>query len=426
MRKPKVQQRTERRISAALRLVMVAVLLLAQIALVIVLSDLLKQRMALAYTVLQLLAGVVAMRIWSRPGATSYKMGWIILVLFVPVVGLILYLLWNGDRPSKRLSLKKPVPIQEPLAQQEIARTNLEKLRQTAPQWYPLAAYLSGKGFDLYRNTALRYLPTGEAYLEDMLTTLDTAQRFIFLEYFIMAEGEIWDRLSDILCRKSRQGVEVKLIFDDFGSMMRMPNEKIDALQDAGVEVRVFNPVHHYVNRLYFNYRDHRKITCVDGDIAYAGGANIADEYANLIERFGYWKDCGLRLEGEGAWGLTASFIRMCVNLGGVMHNEHDYYRPHTPVKSEGFCQPFTDGPQNNPDNPAEDVFLQMISGARRFLYITTPYFIPDESLMRALCIAGDGGVDVRLMLPGKPDHWYADCVAESYFGELIKHGVKV
>ena len=153
MKKPRVQQRTERRISAALRLVMVAVLLLAQIALVIVLSDLLKQRMALAYTVLQLLAGVVAMRIWSRPGATSYKMGWIILVLFVPVVGLILYLLWNGDRPSKRLSLKKPVPIEEPMAQQEIARTNLEKLRQTAPQWYPLAAYLSGKGFDLCNNT---------------------------------------------------------------------------------------------------------------------------------------------------------------------------------------------------------------------------------------------------------------------------------
>lgn len=193
-----------------------------------------------------------------------------------------------------------------------------------------------------------------------------------------------------------------------------------------GVEVFIFNPVHEYVNRLHFNYRDHRKIACIDGDVAYTGGVNIADEYANIIERFGYWKDSGVCLEGEGAWGLTASFIRMCVNLGGVMHNEHDYYRPHTPVKSEGFCQPFTDGPQNNPDNPAEDVFLQMISGARRFLYITTPYFIPDGSVMRALCIAGDGGVDVRLMLPGKPDHWYADCVAESYFGELIKHGVKV
>ena len=316
MRKPKVQQRTERRISAALRLVLVAVLLLAQIALVVGLSDLLKQRMALAYTVLQLLAGVVAMRIWARPGATSYKMGWIILVLFVPVVGLILYLLWNGDRPSKRLSLKKPVPIEEPLAQQELARTNLEKLRQTAPQWYPVAAYLDRKGFPLYRNTQLHYLPTGEAYLDDMLTVLDTAQRFIFVEYFIMAEGQIWDRLSEILCRKSRQGVEVKLIFDDFGSMMRMPNEKVEELQDAGVEVKVFNPVHHYVNRLYFNYRDHRKITCVDGDVAYTGGANIADEYANLIERFGYWKDCGVRLEGEGAWGLTRAFLQMWEQIG--------------------------------------------------------------------------------------------------------------
>ena len=195
MRKPKVQQRTERRISAALRLVMVAVLLLAQIALVVVLSDLLKQRMALAYTALQLLAGVAAMRIWARPGATSYKLGWIILILFVPVVGLILYLLWNGDRPSKRLSLKKPVPIEEPMAQQELARTNLEKLRQTAPQWYPVAAYLDKKGFPLYRNTQMHYLPTGEAYLNDMLTVLDTAQRFIFIEYFIMAEGQIWDRL---------------------------------------------------------------------------------------------------------------------------------------------------------------------------------------------------------------------------------------
>lgn len=137
--------------------------------------------------------------------------------------------------------------------------------------------------------------------------------------------------------------------------------------------------MHEYVNRLHFNYRDHRKIACIDGDVAYTSGVNIADEYANIIERFGYWKDSGVCLEGEGAWGLTASFIRMCVNLGGVMHNEHDYYRPHTPVKSEGFCQPFTDGPQNNPDNPAEDVFLQMISGARRFLYITTPYFIPGK-----------------------------------------------
>ena len=426
MRKPKVQQRTERRISAALRLVMVAVLLLAQIALVVGLSDLLKQRMALAYTVLQLLAGVVAMRIWARPGATSYKMGWIILVLFVPVVGLILYLLWNGDRPSKRLSLKKPVPIEEPMAQQELARTNLEKLRQTAPQWYPVAAYLDRKGFPLYRNTQLHYLPTGEAYLDDMLTVLDTAQRFIFVEYFIMAEGQIWDRLSEILCRKSRQGVEVKLIFDDFGSMMRMPEEAVEQLRRIGVEVLVFNPVHHYVNRLYFNYRDHRKIACIDGDTAYTGGANIADEYANLMERFGYWKDDGIRLEGQGAWTLTREFIYMWERMGGAMHQEHDYYRPHGDAPGQGFVQPFVDGPDSNPISSAEDAFLQLIGGAKHMVYITSPYLAIDESMEKALCMAAGSGVDVRLMMPGIPDHKFAFMVAESYFGELLDHGVKI
>lgn len=426
MKKPRVQQRTERRISAALRLVMVAVLLLAQIALVIVLSDLLKQRMALAYTVLQLLAGVVAMRIWSRPGATSYKMGWIILVLFVPVVGLILYLLWNGDRPSKRLSLKKPVPIEEPMAQQEIARTNLEKLRQTAPQWYPLAAYLSGKGFDLYRNTALRYLPTGEAYLEDLLERMEQAEHFIFMEFYIMAEGQLWDRLMDIFRRKAGQGVEIKVLFDDFGSMMRMPEEAVEELRRIGAEVLIFNPVHHYVNRLYFNYRDHRKIACIDGDTAYTGGANIADEYANLMERFGYWKDDGIRLEGQGAWTLTREFIYMWERMGGAMHQEHDYYRPHGDAPGQGFVQPFVDGPDSNPVSSAEDAFLQLIGGAKHMVYITSPYLAIDESMEKALCMAAGSGVDVRLMMPGIPDHKFAFMVAESYFGELLDHGVKI
>ena len=426
MKKHQVQQRTERRISAALRLGMVAVLLLAQIALVFLLSDVLKQRMALAYSALELLAAVVAITIWSRPGATSYKIGWIMLVLFVPVVGVILYLLWNGARQSKRLDLKKLPRPEEPLAQQEQAKSELERLRQAMPYWYPAAAGLDRKDFLVYRNTAVKYLPTGEAYLNTMLDDLEHAERFIFLEYFIVAEGEIWDRLSDILCRKSGQGVEVKLIFDDFGSMLRMPNEKVEALTRAGVEVKIFNPVHHYVNRLYFNYRDHRKITCIDGDVAYTGGANIADEYANIVERFGYWKDCGVRLEGEGAWGLTREFIYMWERMDGELHSEHDYYRPVHHVAAQGFCQTLVDGPDDNPDAPAEDLFLQLISRARQSVYVTTPYLAIDEPMMKALCLAGDSGVDVRLMMPGIPDHKFAYLVAESYFEELMEHHVKI
>ena len=426
MKKPHVQQRTERRISAALRLVMVAVLLVAQIALVFLLSDVLKQRMALAYSALELLAAVVAVTIWSRPGATSYKIGWVMLVLFVPVVGVILYLLWNGARQSKRLDLKKLPRPEEPLAQQEQAKSELERLRQAMPCWYPAAAGLDRKGFSVYRNTAVKYLPTGEAYLNTMLDDLEHAERFIFLEYFIVAEGEIWDRLSDILCRKSGQGVEVKLIFDDFGSMLRLPNEKVEALTRAGVEVKIFNPVHHYVNRLYFNYRDHRKITCIDGDTAYTGGANIADEYANIVERFGYWKDCGVRLEGEGAWGLTREFIHMWERMGGEMHSEHDYYRPVHHAAAQGFCQTLVDGPDDNPNAPAEDLFLQFITRASQSVYVTTPYLAIDEPMMKALCLAGDSGVDVRLMMPGVPDHKFAYLVAESYFEELMEHHVKI
>lgn len=165
--------------------------------------------------------------------------------------------------------------------------------------------------------TGAEYLATGEAYLSDLLEHMEQAKRFIFLEYYIVARGEIFDRMLDIFRRKRAEGVEIKFLFDDFGSMMRFGNEEIDALQSIGVEVMIFNPVHQYVNRLYFNYRDHRKIACIDGEVAYTGGANLADEYANITERFGYWKDCGVRLTGRGAWGLTRDFIHLWERMGG-------------------------------------------------------------------------------------------------------------
>ena len=426
MKKPHVQQKTERRISAALRLGLVAVLLLAQIALVLFLSDLLRQRMAMAYTVLELLALAYAFRINSRPGGSSYKLGWTLLILTVPVVGLILYWLWNGDHPQKRLDLKKLPRPQESEARREASRLQVEKLRREHPEWGRLAAYLDRQGFPLYTGTGAVYLPTGEAYLEDMLERMEQAEHFIFMEFYIMAEGQLWDRLMDIFRRKAGQGVEIKVLFDDFGSMMRFGNEEIDALQSIGVEVMIFNPVHQYVNRLYFNYRDHRKIACIDGEVAYTGGANLADEYANITERFGYWKDCGVRLTGRGAWGLTRDFIHLWERMGGTLANGYDYYRPRFGAEGQGFVQPFVDGPDNNPINTAEDAFLQLIAGARETLTITTPYLAIDEPMMRALCLAADSGVKVQLLMPGIPDHKFAYLVAESYWGELMRHGVEI
>ena len=180
------------------------------------------------------------------------------------------------------------------------------------------------------------------------------------------------------------------------------------------------------MNRLYFNYRDHRKIACIDGEVAYTGGANLADEYANIMERFGYWKDCGVRLTGRGAWGLTRDFIHLWERMGGTLANGYDYYRPRFGAEGQGFVQPFVDGPDNNPINTAEDAFLQLIAGARETLTITTPYLAIDEPMMRSLCLAADSGVKVQLLMPGIPDHKFAYLVAESYWGELMRHGVEI
>ena len=381
-----IQQKGERRISAALRIMLVIFLLAVQIALVVAISYFMQEYLALAYAVVQVAALFLAIHIYNEPGELSYKLIWFILLLLAPPVGMILWFLWGGAAQKRHLPQNgKRVP-DEPESVRKRSALAVERLTRQLPGWSRTANYLCRRDFQLYQDTRVTYLPEGALLLRELIEQAKKAERFIFLEYFILAEGQLWSELEKLLCAKAHEGVEVKIIFDDFGNIKRFRGETIDRLRDAGVEVFIFNPVHEYVNRLYFNYRDHRKIACFDGDVAYTGGVNIADEYANLIERFGYWKDSGVRLEGEGAWGLTASFIHMCINIGGVMHNEHDYYRPHTPVRSEGFCQPFTDGPQNNPDNPAEDVFLQMISSAHRFLYITTPYFIPDESVMRTLC----------------------------------------
>ncbi len=421
-----VQRKTERRISAALRLVLVALLLLLQIAIVVALTQVLRQKAYIAYAVLEIVAVFCVARIYIRPGSSSYKPGWIILIMLVPVVGLILYFLWNGNQVKKKLALKTMrMPPELPEVQESSDRAQAELARRW-PRWAKLTEYLRRQDLPLFANTEMTYFPTGEEYLEDLLARLEKAQKFIFLEYYIASKGQIWDRICKVLAERAADGVEVNLILDDFGSMMTMPPEEIQALRQKGIWVQMFNPVHHYVNRLYFNYRDHRKIAVIDGDVAYTGGANLADEYANLIVRFGYWKDCGLRLEGEGAWGFTRQFMHLWLRMGGELRDPWDAYRPCGGSSGSDLCQPLVDGPDNNPVNTVEDTYQQLIGSANRYVWITTPYLAIDEPMIHTLSIAADSGVDVRLMLPGIPDHKFAYMVAQSYFGELLEHDVKI
>lgn len=420
------EERIERRISAATSLSMCALTVIAQIAITLILTRFLREKTYVVYALLEIMGAIFAIRVYQRPGSPSYKLAWMSLLLALPVSGMILFCLWGGTHQAKSLSMRKVPPIRERESTRMESEANLARLRRQSPEWGRLAAYLQKRGFLLYRNTDARYFPDGAAFFDDLIDRMREAEVYIFLEYYILAEGQIWDRIFSVLKERAAHGVEVRIIFDDFGNITRLSDDMLQAMQDAGIEVAVFNPVHRYVNRIYFNYRDHRKIAVIDGYYAYTGGINIADEYANLIVRFGHWKDSAVRIEGEGAWGFATQFMQMWKMIGRTLPNEDDYYRPRRQAQGAGWCQPFTDGPLNNPDNPIEETYLQLIASAKRMLTLTTPYYAVEESMQKSLCIAADAGVDVRLMIPAIPDHKFTYMVAETYWGELLRHGVKI
>ena len=421
------EQRVERRISAAVSVSLCALTVIGQIAITLLLTSFLRENAGYVYLLLQIAALAVALWVYQRPGSQSYKLAWMCLLTATPVPGMILFCLWGGARQSKRLSLKYAPPIREPHEWRLEYRRNLSALRERSPSWGRLATYLMKRDCWLFRDTAAKYYPDGAAFFDALLSDIRRAKRYVFLEYYILAEGRVWDALFDALRERAAAGVEICIIFDDFGNLFRFSGEALKELQDARIEAQMFNPVHRYIGRVYFNYRDHRKIAVIDGETAYTGGINLADEYANLIERFGHWKDSAVRLRGPGAWGFASYFMQLWKMLGRTLARPDDDYRPQRIFPAAfGYCQPFSDGPLRNPDYPIEETYLQLISSAQRELFMTTPYYAVEESMQTALCIAADAGVDVRLCVPAIPDHKLAYLVAETYWGELLRHGVRI
>ena len=420
------QERTERRISAAASITLCVLVVAMQIVVTLMLTYFLQEYGSVVYGALELIGAAVAVWIYTRSGSPSYKLSWMCLLLALPVAGMLLFCLWGGTHQAKSLSLRNIAPPAESGDALAASAADTARLTERWPAWGRLATYLQKRGFLLYHGTSAQYFGDGADFFDDLISRLCAAQTYIFMEYYILAEGAVWDRVFAVLRDRAAAGVEVRIIFDDFGNIPRLSDRTLQEIQRAGIAVEVFNPVHKYVNRLYFNYRDHRKITVIDGWCAYTGGINIADEYANLVERFGHWKDSAVRIEGEGAWGFAAQFIQMWKMVGGALAREDDFYRPRVSSPGEGLCQPFTDGPLNNPDDPIQDTYLQLIGSAKRQLYITTPYYAVEEAMQKALCIAADAGVDVRLMIPAIPDHKIVYLVAETYWGELLRHGVKI
>lgn len=356
----------------------------------------------------------------------EFKISWMALFMIMPVQGGLLYLMWGDHRPAYRLRRKL-----------EKASKRISPLRTDAPAPYAAleaidpraartAAYLRERGkFPLYGDTDVTYYPSGEAMFPAMLAAMEEAEQYIFVEFFIVAQGQMWDAVHDVLKRKAAQGVDVRLIYDDAGSVTRLPVGYWRKLEEEGIRALPFNPFVPMVN-LVMNNRDHRKILVVDGTVAFTGGINLADEYINRIRRFGHWRDAGVRLRGPAAWSFATMFLEFWT-ANRPQSNERAVPRPQPPrgIEHTGLVQPFCDTPVDD-ECVAKNVYLEMINQAQRELFITTPYLILDNDMLTALCLAAKRGVDVRVYTPAIPDKKSIYQLTRSYFPALIRAGVKV
>ena len=354
--------------------------------------------------------------------APDYKVPWLLIVLVVPVAGFMLYFIF-GSRKLK----KKYIRRLDDMRHQKYKAETPTLLQELPPIVESQARMLTNiAGSNLFTNTTQKYFPLGEDMHKALLDDLRTAEKFIFMEYFIIEEGIFWNSILDILKEKAAAGVEVRVVYDDIGCMMTLPGNYDAILKGYGIDAVPFSKLKGNADS-EFNNRSHRKITVIDGRIGYTGGVNIADEYINRKELFGHWKDVGLRLEGEAVRELTKLFLTdYGINVRKLPQPKHDYF-PEYSVQEAGFLIPFGDGPVPIFERRVgKSVIENMLQSATRYFYAMTPYLILDDALCQAVENAALRGVQVKLILPGIPDRWLVKELARSHYARLIKAGVEI
>ncbi|MBQ8321151.1 MAG: cardiolipin synthase [Clostridia bacterium] len=362
-----------------------------------------------------------------RPGHSSYKLAWIFLIFLSPILGTGMYLFFN-HQITPRITDKKYMEIlKKTKGIKTVGEGSLSNAKLTAPNHARLVSYLDEhSGFPVYKNTDVKYFPLGEFKWEAMLDELKKAEKYIFLEYFIIQEGVFWDSILEILKEKAKAGVKVRILYDDFGCFFLLPSNYPKKLKEYGIECVAFNPFRPFLSSIQ-NNRDHRKICSIDGKVCFTGGINLADEYVNEKVRHGHWKDTAVMLTGEAAWGMTVMFLEMWELSTLKTENIKDYMPDFSLPEgfAEGFVQPYCDTPIDK-ENVGENVYLKIIQNTKNYLYINTPYLIIDEVMSHSLALAAKSGVDVKITTPGIGDKWFVHETTRSYYRDLINSGVEI
>ena len=355
----------------------------------------------------------------------SVRITWLVVTALAPVLGVPLFWYTKADighRVLRKRLMELEGQTRAQLPQDERA---VRRLEAEDPGAASLTRYLRGRGggFPVYQNTAVTYFPGGEAKFEELLRQLETAKKYIFLEYFIIEEGLMWGRVLEVLARKAAQGVDVRVMYDGTCEFSTLPRDYPIRLEALGIQCKVFSPVTPFVST-HYNYRDHRKILVIDGRVGFTGGVNLADEYINHVKKYGRWKDAAVMLEGEGVRSMTALFLQM---WGILQQPEFEQFLtdPIPAERAAGFVVPYGDCPLDG-ERVGEMVYIDMINRARKYVHIITPYLILDGELETALRFAAERGVDVHLILPGVPDKRFAYSLAKTHYKALLSSGVKI
>lgn len=379
---------------------------------------------------LEIISILVVIWIANQKINPSYKLGWTLLIIVIPVFGLALYLLFGNSRIAALFQKRYEQILNESSGYMVQNAETMDRLRQEDSSAANQSEYIRRfSGFPLHENTTAEYFQVGDDMFPVLVRELEEARHYIYIEYFIINDGVMWQTILEILERKAAQGIDVRLIYDAFGCLTTLPHKYEDVLKAKGIQCKVFNRFRPILNIIQ-NNRDHRKICVIDGHTGFTGGINLADEYINQKERFGHWKDTAIMLKGEAVWNMTAMFLDMWTVITGSKELWHfeDYF-PHRyhpeAFESNGFVQPFCDTPLDK-EVVGENVYLNIINRAKHYVYICTPYLIIDNEMMTALCLAAKSGVDVKIMTPGVPDKKMVFLLTQSYYEQLLEAGVQI
>lgn len=356
---------------------------------------------------------------------SSAKLTWIIVVLLTSVFGTLFYLYTKNSIGSRAIGAGYNHLIKTHKNEIEQDGEVFDSLKKESPETAELVHYLNRSGtFPVTAGNKISYYPVGEEKWAAMLEELKKAEKFIFMEYFIIDEGEMWGSILHILAEKAKAGVDVRVMYDGTCAISLLPYNYPKMLEEYGIKCKMFSPLRPFMST-HYNYRDHRKILVIDGKVGFNGGVNLGDEYINKIERFGHWKDTAIKIEGKAVDNLTLMFLNMW-SLGVNAPDYKSYLGLAESVPgAKGYAVPYGDNPFDD-DKVGEKVYMDILNRADSYVHIMTPYLILDDELLSALKYSAERGIDTKLILPGIPDKKPVYALAKTYFRTLLDSGVEI